>query len=78
MTDPEEVLAEAWRHLADACVQAVHAHHHLISQLSRVGLLPSPAATALTANTDQLEATAAQIRRQHQPNQRSPGTSPPH
>jgi hypothetical protein len=67
VTNPEDVLADAWHHLADECVHAVHVHHRLINQLSRAGLLSSPTATALTANTDQLEAKAAEIRRRHQP-----------
>jgi hypothetical protein len=63
VTDREDAVADAWRRLADECVKAVHDHHVLIDRLSRAGLLPSPAATALTASTDQLEAEAAELRR---------------
>jgi phage shock protein A len=76
VTNPEDVLEDAWYRLADECLEAVRAHHHLINQLSQVGLLSSPAATALTANTDQLEAKAAEIRRRHPSDQASPVRQP--
>jgi hypothetical protein len=67
VTDREDPLAGAWHRLADECVKATRANHHLINQLSRAGLLPAPIATALTASTDQLEAKAADLRRRHPP-----------
>jgi hypothetical protein len=63
VTNREDTLADAWDRLADECVKATRAHHHLISQLSRAGLLPPATATALTASTDQLEAQSAEFRR---------------
>ena len=76
MTNRQDVLADAGDRLADECVNAVHAHLRLISQLSRAGLLPSPTATSLTASTDQLEATAAEIRRRHHSAHRPPNRQP--
>jgi hypothetical protein len=77
VTNPKDALADAWHHLADECVHTVHTHQRLLNQLSKAGLLSSPTATALTANIDQLEAMAAEIRCRHQPVQRSPGTPQP-
>ncbi len=72
MSNREDILADARRRLADQCVSYVRTHHHLIRQLNRAGLLPSPTATGLTASTDQLEAKATEIQRRHHANHESP------
>ena len=65
VTKPEDVLADAWDRLAEECIKAARSHQHLINQLNRAGLLPSPTAIGLTASTDQLQAKAAETRRRH-------------